>query len=132
MVWSAEIFMVNTICIRGSIGNFQIKSAFFVEFIGADYNRWIWNYKIKRFTVFVRGSWAVGDIKFWTFTGGGVTKTEHVQTGGGSKFWWFSDNVIIECHFWKTTLITKNKESYLMVSADPGKLFFLAYHKVLF
>ena len=33
---------------------------------------------------------------------------------------------------WKTTLITENKEWYLMACAHPGKLFFLAYHKVLF
>ena len=33
---------------------------------------------------------------------------------------------------WKSTLITKNIEWYLTASAHPGKLFFLAYHKVLF
>ena len=45
--------------------------------------------------------WGGGvDIKFWTFSGGGVTKIEQVRTmgeGGGSKVWSFCENIITEC-----------------------------------
>ena len=34
----------------------------------------------------------VVDVKFWTFAGGG-----NKIKGGGSKFWSFCENVIIEC-----------------------------------
>ena len=40
--------MVNTICIYNT-GNFHIMGIFFVAFIGADYNRCSWIYKITRF-----------------------------------------------------------------------------------
>ena len=40
--------MVNTICIYNT-GNFHIMGIFFVAFIGADYNRCSWIYKITQF-----------------------------------------------------------------------------------
>ena len=56
MIYSTEISIVNTICIRRNMGNLQIRRTIFVVFIGVNYNRWLWNYvKITRFTMFVRG-----------------------------------------------------------------------------
>ena len=41
------------------MGNIQIRGTFFVALICANYNRWLLNYKITQFTVFVRGGWEV-------------------------------------------------------------------------
>ena len=48
-------------------------------FIGADYNRWLQNYKITKFMVFCECCWWIywegrGDVKFRTFEGGVFTK----------------------------------------------------------
>ena len=43
-------------------------------------------YKITRFIIFVRGAWGF-EVKFWTFAGRGVPKSnKYDQGGGGSKF----------------------------------------------
>ena len=76
---------------------FRSEEHFFVAFIGADCNRWLWNHKNTRFTVFVGGRWWV-DVKFWTFTDGGLPKLIKFKQGrGGLKFWLFCDNIKIEC-----------------------------------
>ena len=41
VIYSIEILIVSTICIRGNMGNLQIMTAIFVVFIGVDYNRWL-------------------------------------------------------------------------------------------
>ena len=81
---------------------------FCVAFIGADYNRSLWIYKITRFSYCIDKGWVVvvvvvveGDIKFWKFARewtGGVTKNgpSANKGGGGSKFWSFCEIVIIE------------------------------------
>ena len=40
-------------------GTFRSDTTFFVALIRANYNRWLLNYKITQFAVFVRGSWEV-------------------------------------------------------------------------
>ena len=53
-----------------------------MAFRGADYNRWLWNYKITQFTVFVRAVWGGDDVKF---TGGeGLPKSEKCEQGGAN------------------------------------------------
>ena len=85
-----------------NLGN--VQGTFFVIYTGADYNR-LWNYKIKIFTIFVRGDgeggWKGGRLRF-SFEclrrGRGLPKSNKFEQGGGeSKFWSFCDNVAIEC-----------------------------------
>ena len=84
--------LITVICILGNTGNIQIRETFFVAFMGADCNKWLWNYKVTRFTVFVRGR---GE-GWWKFVN--VPKSYKCEQGGRvSKFWSFCDNVIIEC-----------------------------------
>ena len=84
----------NTICINGNTGNIHIRRIFFVAFVGADHNRWLWIYIIAKFrfsycfdkgwvvVVIVRVGGGRGlDAEFWTFAGA-VTKIEQVQTMG--------------------------------------------------
>lgn len=47
--------IVNIISILGNMSNIQIRETFFVIFIGADYNRWLSDYKVPWFFIFVRG-----------------------------------------------------------------------------
>ena len=50
-------------------------------FIDADYNKWLWETKVARFTIFGRGG-RVADIKFWTFAGGsGWPKSSKCEQG---------------------------------------------------
>ena len=77
----------------GTLGAFISGEYFFVAFIGADYNRCLWIYKITGFIILVRvvvvvcvsvcmereEQWGEGggggvDVNFLTFAGGGVTK----------------------------------------------------------
>ena len=54
------MLIFNTISIWGNMGNVQTRGLFFfVAFIGAAYNRWLWNYKISQFTLFVRREWGL-------------------------------------------------------------------------
>ena len=57
IIYSIETLKVNTICINGNTGNIHIRVIFFVAFIGADYNRCFWVYKIIWFIVLVRVGW---------------------------------------------------------------------------
>ena len=65
IICSIKIVTVTTIFIRGDMENIQIRGTFLCDIypICADYNRWLSNYKITQFTVFVRGGWEV-DEKF--------------------------------------------------------------------
>ena len=100
MIHSIEILVVNTICIRGNMGNPQISRIFFVAFVGADHNRWLWNYvKITQFTILVRG----GRVMIKSFErlqeeGGYQNPTSANKAEKESRFWSFYDNKIIECH----------------------------------
>ena len=88
----------NTICIFWKHGELSDQGNIFVAFISADCNKWLWNYKIIKLTVFVRGRW--GLMKICEVSGrGGVTKIKQVRTRRkrGSKFLSFYVNVIIEC-----------------------------------
>ena len=57
----------------------------FVAFIGAGCNKWLWDDKITRFNVFVRGGCGV-DENIWKFAGGGglpkSNKYEQVERRG--------------------------------------------------
>ena len=44
-----ETSIKNTICIHGNTGNIHIRGIFFVAFVGADHNSWLWIYIITRF-----------------------------------------------------------------------------------
>ena len=80
-----------------------------MAFIGANYNRCLWIYKITRFRYFVGKEWVVAMVVEWRRcwykdlnvprSGEVVTKIEQAQTrgeGGMSKFWSFCENVIIQ------------------------------------
>ena len=71
--------------------------------LGADCNRWLWNYKITQFTVFVQHGWGV-DVNFWMFATCGTCEQNQTSVnkaggggGGWSKLWSFCDNILIEC-----------------------------------
>ena len=125
MIYSIKILILNTICIRGNMGNLQIRRTFCVAFIGADYDRWLWSYiKIMWFTIFVRGGGGGGGwCKVLNVCWRGVTKIEQVRTRGNrrNKFWSFYDNVIIECplyyqyHFNKTIGDIKYSINFIVI-----------------
>ena len=52
--------------------------------LGADCNRWLWNYKITQFTVFVQCGWGV-DVNFWMFAARAACEQNQtsVNKGGG-------------------------------------------------
>ena len=58
----------------------------FVAFIGAGCNKWLWDDKITRFNVFVRGGCGV-DENIWKFAGGGYqNQTSTNKWRGGVQF----------------------------------------------
>ena len=57
IIYSVEIVIVNTICISSSMEKIQIRGIFFVALIDRNYNRWLCNDKMTRFTIFVRDGW---------------------------------------------------------------------------
>ena len=106
-IYSIETLIVNTVCMHGITGNIHIWGIIFCGiYVGADYNRCLWIDKITQFSYYFGNGWVVvvvvvGGEGFGTFAwrrGERVTKIEQVQARWrGSKFWWFCENVIIEC-----------------------------------
>ena len=82
--YSIKTLTVNTISIWGSIGNTETRGTFFVALDCANYNRWLWNYKIIQFTVFVRDGWWA-DVKLWTFAGCGGGHQNQKSANKGKK-----------------------------------------------
>ena len=78
--------------------NVQTRGTFFMAFIVADYNRWLWNYKITRFTIFVRGGLSRDWCKVLNVRrrGSYENRISANKRERGSKFWSFCDNVIID------------------------------------
>ena len=75
------------------LGTF-ISWEYFLWHFYADYNRCSWIYKITRFNY-----WVIAVLEGGEFAKRVVTKIEQVQTrrgSGGSRFWSFCENVIIE------------------------------------
>ena len=90
--WS---LIVNTICIPENTGNIHIKIIFFIPFLDAYCNRFLWIYKITRFSYCFGNWWVVVmpvvrgggvDVRFWTFSGGGwrLPKSNKCEQGGGA------------------------------------------------
>ena len=73
----------------GEQGKHSDQGNVFVAFIGADCNKWLWNYKIIQLTVFVRGGCEV-DENLWPFAEEGKlsksNKCEQGGRGGGPNF----------------------------------------------
>ena len=67
MIYSIEIILSKTICLEEIWGTFFCGSC----------RCWLQKMVMK----LVSGGWAVG-VKFWTFTGAGVTKIVEMQTKG--------------------------------------------------
>ena len=80
--------IVNTSFIRRDMGNIQIRGTFIcgINMCFFFYKKWLWNYKITGFTVFVSGRWWV-DVKLWTFAeGDGGYQNETSANKGGGEF----------------------------------------------
>ena len=90
IIYSIETLIVNTICIHGNTGNIHIRGIFFVAFIGADYNRCLWIYKVTRFN-YCFGSGRVEGGLMWSFERsqeGGLPESNKCEQGrrGGPNF----------------------------------------------
>ena len=101
MIYSIKIFIVNTICIPGNMGNFQIRRTFFCGI----YRCWLQPMVMKLFENYTIYSFLKGWAKSWykilnVLRWEGVTKIEQVRTRnlGRSKFRSFYDKVISECY----------------------------------
>ena len=107
VIYSIETLIVNTVSVSGYAGSIHIRGIFFVVFIDADFNSCLWISKIAEFIVLVRVWWwwrcvclgGRGDVKIWTFTGGGLPKSNKYEQGGREEFTFcsFFEKVIIEC-----------------------------------
>ena len=120
-----------TICIYGNTEKNHIRG---VLFIGIDYNRFLWIYKITRFNYCFDSGWIRGgcgsvcrigwgwgfDVKFWTFAGGGITKVEQVQARveDGSKFLSTCENAITECPLTRSVLLLDSNISWHQFGFD--------------
>ena len=84
---------------HGEPGEYLFKPGeyLFVVFIGDEYNKWLLNCKITRFTIFVKGGRSGGRRKIFNVRRKGVipklSKCEQGGRGGGSTFWSFCDNI---------------------------------------
>ena len=131
--WS---LIVNTICIPENTGNIHIKIIFFIPFLDADCNRFLWIYKITRFSYCFGNWWVVVmpvvrgggvDVRFWTFSGGGwrLPKSNKCEQGGGaSKFWSFCENVIVECPLSIHATINYSVADCFIMNCCKGVIFF--------
>ena len=78
--------MINTIFIRVNLGN--VQETFFVVFTGAEYNR-LQNYKIIKFTVFVRGGSEGVGRRGWGY----VLNIWEIGEGGDYQNWTSANKV---------------------------------------
>ena len=96
-----EALTVNSICIYDNTGNIHITGTFFVAFIGADYNRSSWIYKITQFNYWVMVV-LEGEGGGETFAERRLLKSNNCKQGVGEV----QILVILwECNNWMTPLV---------------------------